>query len=503
MILFLMIGKKERIIINKNIINMNRLQNYMFFENLEQISRDINKLMSLDREQIDSIITNGHDWVAEHITTAKDDIEEVTNFLLSNTKSISESKDMVIKCSGCGWSWKKSESEPHDLYNCHQCGKDNSPKMIGNKPYAEEIGENGIIRRTFSENVDESELEWHRDIEDRVVKVINENDWMIQFDNELPRKININEEIRIPKETFHRVIKGSTDLVVEIKGINEKDDRCTRIAKRKYDTWPSAYASGAVVKCRQGKIWKDIKEEDLNEEALATLEGVELHEKTDYSKEKDKGLHGWFERQGGEGKSSGWVDCNTCRKDSKTGRKKCKPCGRKEGEDRAKYPACRPTASACNTKGKGKKWGKKSKKNENLQENENNRIFVRKNYMKDIIISKLHETTQPAIKPDVKPTVVPEEKPVRERRIWQPKTKPKTKPKMEENVNVMMLNGREIDETSLEIEGVDRGDYPDFTDAFFSYALYVDGTELTNEELDQLTDEYSDLVNQMAHESLF
>ena len=91
-----------------------------------------------------------------------------------------------------------------------------------------------------------------------------------------------------------------------------------------------------------------------------------LNEKTDYSKEKDKGLHGWFERQGGKGKSSGWVDCNTCRKDSKTGRKKCKPCGREEGEKRSKYPACRPTPGACDTKGKGKKWGKKSKKNESF-----------------------------------------------------------------------------------------------------------------------------------------
>ena len=39
-----------------------------------------------------------------------------------------------------------------------------------------------------------------------------------------------------------------------------KKDRCYRIAKRKYDTWPSAYASGAVVQCRRGKIWKGIKE---------------------------------------------------------------------------------------------------------------------------------------------------------------------------------------------------------------------------------------------------
>ncbi len=42
--------------------------------------------------------------------------------------------------------------------------------------------------------------------------------------------------------------------------LNEKkDDRCTRIAKRKYDTWPSAYASGAVVRCRRGDIWKNEK----------------------------------------------------------------------------------------------------------------------------------------------------------------------------------------------------------------------------------------------------
>lgn len=440
---------------------MDKLKNYMFFENLKQIYRDVNKLMSLDKGKIDSIISNGHDWVSEHMTTAKDDIEEITNFLISNTE-----------------------------------------ENVGNRPYKEEIYENGIVKRTFSKGVNSNELEWHRDIEDRVVKAINENDWMIQFDNELPRKININEEIKIPKETFHRVIKGSTDLVVEIQGINEKDDRCTRIAKRKYDTWPSAYASGAVVKCRQGKIWKDIKEEDLNEESLAALEGVELHEKTDYSKEKDKGLHGWFERQGGEGKSSGWVDCNTCRKDSKTGRKKCKPCGRKEGEDRAKYPACRPTPSACNTKGKGKKWGKKSKKNENLQENKNSGIFVEKNSMKDVIKGKLDEMTQPTIKPDVKPTVVPEEKPVRERRIWQPKTKPKTKPKMEENTMGMEINGKPVDETSLEVDGIDPRDFHDFTDAYFSYAEFADGTPLNDEELDMLTDAYPEVKNEMCYERL-
>ena len=44
------------------------------------------------------------------------------------------------------------------------------------------------------------------------------------------------------------------------KAKKKKGDRCTRIAKRKYDVWPSAYASGAVVRCRRGEIWKGIKE---------------------------------------------------------------------------------------------------------------------------------------------------------------------------------------------------------------------------------------------------
>ena len=110
----------------------------------------------------------------------------------------------------------------------------------------------------------------------------------------------------------------------------KKEDRCKRIADRRYDK-PSAYKSGAIVRCRQGKIWKNLKEEELTE---------------------DESLHKWFKRKGTPGKEGGWVDCNTCRNG------KCKSCGRKEGEKRSKYPSCRPTPAQCKTKGKGKKWGK-------------------------------------------------------------------------------------------------------------------------------------------------
>ena len=118
-----------------------------------------------------------------------------------------------------------------------------------------------------------------------------------------------------------------------------KRDRCLRIADRKFEK-PSAYKSGAVVRCRQGKIWKGIKEEELREIISNLLK-------------EDESLHKWFKRQGPKGKEGGWVDCNA--PDGKGG---YKACGRKEGEKRAKYPSCRPTPAKCKTPGKGKKWGK-------------------------------------------------------------------------------------------------------------------------------------------------
>jgi 8-oxo-dGTP pyrophosphatase MutT (NUDIX family) len=276
--------------------------------------------------------------------------------------------------------------------------------------------------------------------------------------------------------------KGLNEEVARLKemmGINEEADRCLRIARRKYDK-PSAYRSGAIVRCRQGKIWKDLKEageleemqlhedekliamahsaitrrkgkdyapdvhelqawideylskqkneekkpelmpgktqfaKDLKDDpdflaykknaeyfddygqnrsfgtaradsndpfinkkkhSRVNLDDLEIGDevdeakKTDFSKEKKSGLHGWFSRRGGDG-NKGWVDCNTCR--TVDGRKKCKACGREKGEKRSKYPSCRPTPASCGTPGKGKKWGKT--KNEGISLNEDTSV---------------------------------------------------------------------------------------------------------------------------------
>ena len=224
------------------------------------------------------------------------------------------------------------------------------------------------------------------------------------------------------------------------------EDRCKRIADRKYDK-PSAYKSGAIVRCRKGNIWKKLKENSLEDTSWtndknqkitlkqlldaikdyptiqAPIEKIEkiiikkdsggiesnrlniadikypiiivVDDNGNYryildgnhrankaidaglksipaklvnikklpqefqdvlSEAKKETLRTWFKRKGAPGKTGGWVDCNTCREVD--GKKKCKPCGRKKGETRAKYPSCRPTPSQCGDPGKGKKWGK-------------------------------------------------------------------------------------------------------------------------------------------------
>lgn len=85
---------------------------------------------------------------------------------------------------------------------------------MNNLPFEEEkIGQNTFIRH-FSKDVDSEELQWHRDRENRIVEPLNENDWYFQLDNELP--IKIDKKIEIPKETFHRAIKGTTDLNIKL-----------------------------------------------------------------------------------------------------------------------------------------------------------------------------------------------------------------------------------------------------------------------------------------------
>jgi hypothetical protein len=83
-----------------------------------------------------------------------------------------------------------------------------------NRPYTESVTKDYVIRE-FSSNTSTFEFVWHRDKEDRVVQAMHETDWKFQLDNEVPQLLSENK-LFIPKETYHRLVKGTGNLKVKI-----------------------------------------------------------------------------------------------------------------------------------------------------------------------------------------------------------------------------------------------------------------------------------------------
>ena len=83
-------------------------------------------------------------------------------------------------------------------------------------PFEEQQVSTNKFIREFSTDVDEIELIWHTDREDRVVSVIEGNGWKFQFDEELPFEMIDGIKITISKGDLHRVIKGKGPLKIEV-----------------------------------------------------------------------------------------------------------------------------------------------------------------------------------------------------------------------------------------------------------------------------------------------
>ena len=58
--------------------------------------------------------------------------------------------------------------------------------------------------------------------------------------------------MQISKEQLQQIIKEEIEAVIdEKKKSGGKKDACYHKVRARYDVWPSAYASGALVKCRK------------------------------------------------------------------------------------------------------------------------------------------------------------------------------------------------------------------------------------------------------------
>lgn len=72
--------------------------------------------------------------------------------------------------------------------------------------------------RTFLNTVNDQDLVWHRDREDRTVTVLEGSGWSFQFDDQMPMELIKGSIIKIPAMKYHRILKKdtATDLKLQI-----------------------------------------------------------------------------------------------------------------------------------------------------------------------------------------------------------------------------------------------------------------------------------------------
>jgi hypothetical protein len=73
-----------------------RSSRYMFFSNLEQMRRQCDLLLDLDQNMVESILEHGHDWAQDHIAEAKNNMDQVFDFIMNESNDDKMSVDDVV-----------------------------------------------------------------------------------------------------------------------------------------------------------------------------------------------------------------------------------------------------------------------------------------------------------------------------------------------------------------------------------------------------------------------
>jgi hypothetical protein len=159
----------------------------------------------------------------------------------------------------------------------------------------------------------------------KVIDLIGDDDKGIVYDK------NVYEQDVVEEKCPHCNGPMFSEMIM-----NEKKDACYYKVKSRYKVWPSAYASGALVKCRNKGASNWGNGGKKNESSI--LEGIE---------QVDESLHDWFNKEK-------WVRMDT--------KGKIKgPCAREPGEGK---PKCLPQSKAHSLGKKGRASAAQRKRRE-------------------------------------------------------------------------------------------------------------------------------------------
>lgn len=169
---------------------------YMFFSNLEQIQAQASELLKYDKNQVEQLLDNGHDWAQDHIASSTESIDQVYDFMKNN---LNDQTNMM-----------QEQSIYSSITNDIECLK-NINQKINWKDVLAWFNENNI------EYLGMTDLEMY-----------------IKYLEEQSKTDQIQEGRK----------KTGTKLCARGKSA----------AKSKFDVYPSAYANGYAIQVCKGKI---------------------------------------------------------------------------------------------------------------------------------------------------------------------------------------------------------------------------------------------------------
>jgi hypothetical protein len=201
------------------IIKENKMtENYMFFSNLQQIHRQCEMLMKMDPQELDQIIQNGHDWADDHVSEAKNNMDQVFDFFMNETKR-KDSQDVTADM---------------DQFSLNEEGELNEKCWDGYKQVGSKMKNGKKVPNCVPTNEASSPAQ-------QAAIAIN-----MKKQGKTPKNESTEEEIDESKNCPTQPAKWAASKAA---------------AKAKFDVYPSAYANGWAAKNYKAKGggWKKCK----------------------------------------------------------------------------------------------------------------------------------------------------------------------------------------------------------------------------------------------------
>jgi hypothetical protein len=186
--------------LNRVIKENESTENYMFFSNLQQIHRQCEMLLKMDPQELDQIIKNGHDWADDHVSEAKNNMDQVFDFFMNETKK--EGEEINESC----WEGYKQVG-----------GKKKNGKMVPNC-----VPKNKSIKEASSS------------AQQAAIAINKKKEGENESEKEMYEAMEIDESKNCPTNPSKWAASKAA-------------------AKRKFDVYPSAYANGWAAKNYKAK----------------------------------------------------------------------------------------------------------------------------------------------------------------------------------------------------------------------------------------------------------